>query len=221
MTTKELLASEESNFLKFQEFLIDEWSDGDGYESVLSLIDRLPVPENWIIELPSKAKQGENYKTIPVDIMEGAARAIFGDARLHSVSSPIITQDKNGRFAATVTIQYKCGKLLLPGVGTVYAADISLLELAVPKASTMAIKNALKQLGGYFGKYLNRSEDQVELPAQKEEPKLTTEDLAQIIAKCSSKDELQSYRFVAYAKGVPAEIQELYETKLRTLNKKQ
>lgn len=217
MTTKELLQQEEANFLKFQEFIVD----GESYEAVLAILDKVNVPENWIIELPSKAKQGETYKTIPVDIMEGAAKAIFGYAKLKSISSPIITQDKNGRFAATITIEYQCGDLVLPGVGTVYAADISLLELAVPKASTMAIKNALKQLGGYFGKYLNRSEDQVELPLQKEEPKLTTEDLAQIIAKCTSVDELKSYRLVAYSKGTPSEIQDLYETRLRTLNKKQ
>lgn len=216
MTTKELLLKEESNFLKLQEFI----SDGETYEAVLSLLDRLPVPESWVIELPSKAKQGETYKTIPVDVMEGAAKAIFGDARLKSISSPIITQDKNGRFAATVTIEYQCADMVLPGVGTVYAADISLLELAVPKASTMAIKNALKQLGGYFGKYLNRSEDQTELPSQKEEPKLEAEDLAKILTACVSIDELKSYRLVAYAKGTPPEIQDLYETRLRELNKK-
>ena len=216
MTTKELLQQEESNFLKLQEFIVD----GESYEVVLSMLDTLPVPENWVIELPSKAKQGETYKTIPVDIMEGAARAIFGEARLKSVSSPIITQDKNGKFAATVTIEYQCADLILPGIGTVYAAEISLLELAVPKASTMAIKNALKQLGSYFGKYLNRSEDQVELPSQKEEPKLTTEDLAKILASCTNADELKSYRLVAYAKGTPSEIQDLYETRLRELNKK-
>jgi len=219
MTTSELLQEQEPFFRKLQEFITDE-IDPD-YSTVLNLIDKTPTPENWIIELPSKSKQGETYKTISVDLMEGAVKRIFGSAKLMSVSSPIISQDKNGRFAATVTIEYLCGNTLtLPGIATVYAADISLLELAVPKASTMAVKNALKQLGGFFGKYLNRSEDQVELPVQKEEPKLTAEDLAQIIAGCKTTEELRSYRLVVYAKDSSAEIKDLYETKLRTLNKK-
>lgn len=219
MTTSELLDKQEPFFRKLQEFITEEVIPD--YDMVLKMIDEAPVPEDWIIELPSKSKQGETYKTIPVDLMEGAAKRIFGSAKLHSVSSPIITQDKGGRFTATITIEYICGEtLVLPGVASVYAADISLLELAVPKASTMAVKNALKQLGGFFGKYLNRSEDQTELPAQKEEPKLTTEDLAKILTSCESIDELKSYRLVAYAKGTPTEMQDLYETRLRTLNKK-
>ena len=219
MTTKELLKDAEDIFRKIDEFVTEEQSLD--FSDALTVIESATPPESWVIELPSKAKQGETYKTIPVDVMEAAAKRIFGEACLVGISQPIITQDKNGRFSATVQIEYQCGNMILPGVASVFAADISLLELAVPKASTMAVKNALKQLGGLFGKYLNRSEDQTELPAQKEEPKLTTEDLAQMIAGCKTVEELKSYRLVAYAKGNPLEIQDLYETKLRTLNKKQ
>jgi hypothetical protein len=92
--------------------------------------------------------------------------------------------------------------------------------MATPKASSMAVKNAIKQLGDLFGKSLNKSEDEVELPEHKEEEQATPEQLANQLAACNTMDELKSYRLVVYAKNSPTELQELYETRLRSLKTK-
>ena len=195
------------------------------YQLAWSIIQNTPPPSEWVIELPSKSKKGETYKTIPLDIMEGAMKTIFETAFLNVISSPTISQDKNGRFAATVCIEYyykdfQHSYCNIPGIATVFASDIQLLELATPKASSMAVKNAIKQLGDLFGKSLNKSEDEVELPEQKEEEQATPEQLASQLAACNTIDELKSYRLIVYAKTSPTELQDLYETRLRSLKTK-
>jgi hypothetical protein len=195
------------------------------YELAWSIIQTTPPPSEWVIELPSKSRKGETYKTIPLDIMEGAMKIIFGDAHIASINSPMITQDKSGRFAVTVLVEYFYKPFdsnwnTIPGIATVFANEIHLLEMATPKASSMAVKNAIKQLGDLFGKSLNKSEDEIELPEHKEEEQATPEQLANQLAACSTIEELKSYRLVVYAKGSPTELQELYETRLRSFKTK-
>lgn len=195
------------------------------YQLAWSIIQTTPPPAEWVIELPSKSRKGETYKTIPLDIMEGAMKIIFEEAYVATIDSPIITQDKSGRFAVTTVVQYYYRQfedyaMTIPGVATVFASDIQLLEMATPKASSMAVKNAIKQLGDLFGKSLNKSEDEVELPEHKEEEQATPEQLASQLAACNTMDELKSYRLVVYAKTSPTELQELYETRLRSLKTK-
>ena len=219
MNTK-LLELGEPIFQKIKQAISEE-----KYELAWSIIQNTPPPAEWVVELPSKSKKGETYKTLPLDIMEGAMKIIFKDAALRSISSPTITQDKSGRFAVTVAVEYIFDSFgdvfsILPGIATVFASDIQLLELATPKASSMAVKNAIKQLGDLFGKSLNKSEDEVELPEQKEEEQATPEQLASQLASCNTIDELKSYRLIVYAKTSPTELQDLYETRLRSLKTK-
>ena len=195
------------------------------YELAWSIIQTTPPPQEWVIELPSKSRKGETYKTIPLDIMEGAMKIIFGSASIKDISSPTIIQDKSGRFAVTVTVEYMFDSFsnvypILPGIATVFASEIHLLEMATPKASSMAVKNAIKQLGDLFGKSLNKSEDEIELPEHKEEEQATPEQLASQLTACTTIEDLKSYRLVVYAKGSPTELQELYETRLRSLKPK-
>jgi hypothetical protein len=195
------------------------------FELANSIIQNTPPPSDWVVELPSKVKKGETYKTLPLDIMEGAMKVLFKRAMLESISSPTITQDKSGKIAVTVSIVYSYtdhsdSVHWLPGVATVVVSDLSLLEMATPKASSMAIKNALKQLGDLFGKSLNKADDELELPEQIAEVELTPEQLANQLAACESMEDLKSYRLVVYAKNSPTELQELYETRLRSLKTK-
>jgi hypothetical protein len=191
-----------------------------------SIIENTPPPAEWIVELPSKSNKNETYKTIPLDIMEGAMKTIFEEAYISSISSPTITQDKSGKYAVTVVVEYYYKPFdgfisSLVGVATVVCPDITMLELATPKASSMAVKNAIKQMGDFFGKSLNRPEDEVEIPVEKEEDQQATpEQLAQQLAACTTIEELKSYRLVIYAKNSPTELQELYETRLRSLKTK-
>jgi hypothetical protein len=68
---------------------------------------------------------------------------------------------------------------------------------------------------------LNKSEDEVELPeTPQEEQPATPEEISSQLVACKSIDELKSYRLIVYARNSPAELQELYETRLRTLKTK-
>ena len=220
MNTK-LLQLGEPIFQKIKEAIAEEKR-----QLAWSIIQNTPPPQEWVVELPSKSNKGETYKTIPLDIMEGAMKIIFGEANIASISSPTITQDKSGRYAVTVVTEYyykPFGEYYgsLPGIASVVCNDISMLELATPKASSMAVKNAIKQLGDLFGKSLNKSEDEVELPeTPQEEQPATPEEISSQLVACKSIDELKSYRLIVYARNSPAELQELYETRLRTLKTK-
>jgi hypothetical protein len=195
------------------------------YQLATSIIQTTPPPAEWVVELPSKSRKGETYKTIPLDILEGVMKIVFEEAYIASINSPIITQDKSGRFAVTVLVDYfykpfDSNYTTIPGLATVFASDIQLLEMATPKASSMAVKNAIKQLGDLFGKSLNKAEDEVEIPEHKEEVEATPEELSKQLVACTTMEELKSYRLVVYAKSSPTELQELYETRLRSLKTK-
>lgn len=190
------------------------------YSLAYQIIQNTPPPPEWVVELPSKSRKGETYKTIPLDIMEGTMKVLFKDSSIASISSPTITQDKSGRIAATVQVNYKYISFNevpheLPGIATVTVNDIQLLEMATPKASSMAVKNAIKQLGDLFGKSLNKADDELEIPEQSIEQEATPEQLSSQLVACNTLEELKSYRLVVYSKGTPLELQDLYETRLR------
>jgi hypothetical protein len=200
------------------------------YQLGMSIIQATPPPQEWIIELPSKSRQGESYKTIPIDIMEAAMKIIFGSAGISKIKDPIIVQDRQSRFAATVIVEYFYNHpaqsnypVILPGIATVSSPDICMLELATPKASSMAVKNAIKQLGDLFGKSLNKSEEETEIPLEPEERKVSHEEyinsIADQVLTCKTIEDLKSYRLLVYNKKTPTHIQELYEQRLRTLKK--
>lgn len=194
----------------------------DDIDFLLSYLDTLEPPESWVLELPSAVKN-ENYKTLPIDIMEGAAKLIFGSkSRVYSIGQPIITQDKSGRYAATVSVQYylERGEILLPGVATVTSPNIQGLELAVPKASSMAVKNAIKQLGGLFGKYLNRVEEDVTPDVPQTSIQEEIDSLPDAIKKVQTLEDLKTYHKLVYSKSISHEVQAIYEQKFRELKGK-
>lgn len=206
---------------------IDKLKDESKWDEVYQYIDACTPPAEWIVELPSKATKGESYKTMPIDVMEAAVKRIFGQAWIERIHPPIISQDKNGRFAVTVVVTYNYSSGLeygnIEGIATVSAPDISMLELATPKASTMALKNAIKQLGGLFGKYLNRTADEAEIPSVAPEDNFTPEEraenLMQKLIQCDNIPDLKSYRLIVYDKKTSPDIQNLYEARLRELAK--
>jgi len=225
MNIQEQLKLGEKIFSKIDKLVADS-----KFKEAYELIERSEPPSEWILELPSKARPGETFKTLPLDIMEACVARIFGSKGHINIVDYRIDQDKSGRFAATVSIQYEFQSFAsyefiksIDGIATVFCNDIELLELATPKASSMAVKNALKQLGGLFGKYLNRPVEDVELPSEIQEKNLSPEELSKDIAQrllaCKSYDELKSYRLVVFDKKMPLELQNLYETRLRELAK--
>jgi hypothetical protein len=193
------------------------------FEAYKALDKAQPHPD-WVVELPSKSNPKEKYKTLKLETMESLMKSLFGYAELTSISSPIFVQDKNGRFSVTVTVIYSFMGFenqvrTLPGIATVYAHDISMLELATPKASSMAVKNAIKQLGGLFGKYLNKSEDIEELPTTEKvlTPEEEKECVTEGLVAAKTLQDLKSWRHLVYGRNGTAEQQSLYETKLRQI----
>ncbi len=225
MNIQEQLKLGEKIFSKIDKLVAEE-----KFDEAYDLIDKSEPPASWIIELPSKARPGESFKTIPLDIMEACLTRIFGKKGQVIIKDYRIDQDKNGRFAATVRVEYIFRSFIIPefsktldGIATVPCNDITLLELATPKASSMAVKNALKQLGGLFGKNLNKTVEESEVPIEPTEVKLTPEEfaaqLSRQLSQCATYDELKSYRLVVYDKKTPNELRDLYETRLRELAK--
>lgn len=196
------------------------------FEGIYAYIESAEPPSDWILELPSKTNK-ETYKTIKLEIMEAVMKRIFGHCYISSISSPIINQDKSGKYSVTIIVQY-CYLGFdneykhLPGIATVVADNISMLELASPKASSMALKNAIKQLGGLFGKYLNKTEEaEVELPSEEKiTPEKQVESMLEGIVAATTLADLKSWRILAYSKVGTPEIQALYETRLRQLSNK-
>jgi hypothetical protein len=218
MNTLELLKKAEPIFKELDRLISDQDAT-----ALYNLIDRAEPPAEWIIELPSKIDSGASYKTIPLDLMEAAVRRIFGGSRIADTSLTI-SQDK-GRFAVTAVVNYGYqlpnmnGMAHLIGVATVCTSDIAMMELTSPKAVSMAVKNAIKQLGGLFGKYLNRIEEAEfaieELPKANLEDKIDS--LEDCLNNCKTIDELKTYRKIVSSKSISPHIQGIYENKLREL----
>tara|TARA_R110000868_G_scaffold36279_7_gene128961 strand:+ start:9275 stop:9928 length:654 start_codon:yes stop_codon:yes gene_type:complete len=189
-------------------------------------IDQGKPHPDWVVELPSKVARNDKYKTIKLEKMEQLMRSMFGYAGISEISEPIINQDKNGRFAVTVRVIYEFKAIegyirKLPGIATVVVNDITMLELATPKASSMAVKNAIKQLGGLFGRYLNQSETaEEELPS--EDKKVSIEDQREAVTEgilaSNTIADLKSWRSLVYSKLCTPDQQGVYETKLRQLS---
>ena len=216
-TTLHLLADGEAIFNRIAEF-----AEGpDSLTDVLEMIDRYEPPASWILELPSQLKEG-TYKTLPLELMEAAVKRIFGqESGITSISSPTIIQDKLGKFSVSVTAEYTLcggyGYYRLTGIASVTSPNLQGLELATPKASSMAVKNALKQLGGLFGKYLNKVEDQEISEAPKENLEDKLESLPETLKSIKNLEELKTFRKLVYSKSVSHEIQAIYEEKFREL----
>lgn len=219
-TTLELLKEAEPLFNRIAEYE----ATSESLDEVLELIDRYEPPASWIVELPSQ--RGGTYKTILLDVMEAAAKRIFGqESGISNIGSPVVIQDKTGKFAATVNVTYRLsgyyGFYYLNGVATVTSPNIQGLELATPKASSMAVKNALKQLGGLFGKYLNRAEDTEVTEEPQENLEERMESLPETLKKVETLDDLKTYRKLVYSKSISHEVQAIYEEKCRELKAKQ
>jgi hypothetical protein len=220
MTLKDQLLDGDAIFRQIDDLLANR-KPALAYE----IISTSPPPESWIIELQSLQNPKEKFKSLKLELMESVVKRIFGHYQLNNIQQPIIVQDKHGNISVTVIVEVEImsfygQKHILPGVATETVGSLKLLPLATPKASSMAIKNALKQLGRLFGKYLNNEADDVELPIKEAEPTIEdqTNAVTQGIVLAKSISDLKSWRAIVYSKMGTKEQQELYETKLRQLS---
>jgi hypothetical protein len=223
MTLKEQMLDAQ---LIFEE--IDELVRQEKFNEAYEIIQSTNPPDSWLIELDSRLKKGEKYKSIKLELMEAAVRRIFGLCELRSIEQPIIAQDKSGMVSVTVVckletryLEKKPFPLVLSGVSTEIVDNMRLLPLATPKASSMAVKNAIKQLGRLFGKYLNNEAEELELPIESAERLLSPEEELQAITEgilsAKTQKDLKSWRHLVYSKK-NLDQQNLYESRLRQLS---
>jgi hypothetical protein len=205
---------------------VEEFRSVRRISELSELISSSNPPDEWIIELQSIANPKDKFKSIKLELLEAVAKRIFGYYKLSDVSQPIIVQDKQGSIAVTINVEIEVrwfdGTIRkYPGIATEVVSNMRLLPLATPKASSMAVKNALKQLGKLFGKHLNNEADDVELPIVESQPTIEdqTNAVTQGIVMANTISDLKSWRNLAYSKMGTKEQQDLYETKLRQLNK--
>jgi hypothetical protein len=221
MTIKDQLKDAEPIFSR-----IDKLIKADKINEAYEIIQNDNPPSSWIIELNSIANSGDKFKTIKLELMEAVMRRIFGKCEVNHIEPPIISQDKSGYASATVVVGVKtyilgtANQVILSGVATEVVNSIKLLPLATPKASSMAVKNAIKQVGRLLGKYLNNENEELELPIAEVKPSLEeqSEAVTQGIITAKSISDLKSWRNLVYSRMGTKEQQELYETRLRQLN---
>lgn len=209
-------------FLKEAEHIFRRIDECKSPSDILAAIDMAEPPALWVVELPSQ--KGGTYKTILLDVMEAAVKRIFGqESGISRIGEPTIIQDKTGKFSVSVNVVYglQGAYSRLHGIASVTSPNIQGLELATPKASSMAVKNAIKQLGGLFGKYLNRAEDTEVIEAPQENLEDRMELLPETLKKVETLEDLKSYRKLVYSKSISHEVQSIYEEKFRELKAKQ
>ena len=218
MTLKEQMDAGKHIFEK-----IDSLFKENRFQEAYEYIQAESPPECWLIELDSISKKGSKYKTIKLELMEAVMRRIFGKCEICEISSPVICQDKMGNFAATITVNLKVdyidSRIILPGIATEVVSNINLLPLAIPKASSMAVKNAIKQTGRLLGKYLNNEAEEIELPIESSEKILTKDEEAEAVQQgiisAKTLQDLKSWRHIVFSRSGTLENQNLYETRLR------
>lgn len=219
-TLKEQLKDAEHIFA-----LIDSYVLAGKTQEAYEVIQSTNPPSSWLIELDSIANKNEKFKSIKLELLEAAMRRIFGKCEISHIEPPIISNDKSGYISATVVVGVKTltlgsnNPVILSGLATEVVGSIKLLPLATPKASSMAVKNAIKQVGRLFGKYLNNENEELELPI---EEKPTMEDQIKSVTEgiilSKTMEDLKSWRSLVYSKNGTKEQQELYETKIRQFN---
>lgn len=132
----------------------------EGNQDKFSKLLNSPQPKDWIIIKKSKNKKGE-FQQNPIELIEAIMFRIF--KFYHYDIMDIVSNQFQGKFAMTVSIQlfydYPFADVFAKrqsGVATVVASSIEMLELATPKAASMAFKNASRKIGKLLGKDLNR-----------------------------------------------------------------
>ena len=159
-----------------------------------------PQHKDWIKTKKSEVT-GTEYQFNDIELIEDLMDYFF-QWNYRIVDTKIVS-DKVG-FSVTVTVELLYWKKVTEqyavyGIASEYAANTKQLTLITPKAASMAFKNAAKKIGKVFGKDLNRGIENNELPViqvEKESKKTTKEKILEQIGKCTTIDELETYKLL-------------------------
>lgn len=175
----------------------------------------------WIKK--QKSILGENsYEFNDIEVVESLLTGVYDSWFYDFMFAPVITQDKNGGASVTVTVKLFVFDIedtqytTRVGIATEYVSSIKMLQLATPKAATMALKNAAKKLGELFGSSLNRGLEDSELPTvqvEKITPSSREESYTIVLKEAKTKAEVESCKYMLITPALKA----LYAKKLKTL----
>lgn len=175
----------------------------------------------WIKQKKSVVGEG-SYEFNDIEVIESLLTGVSEDWFYDIIFAPVITQDKNGGATVTVTVrllvQFKnySTHTSRVGIATEYVSSAKQLQLATPKAASMAMKNAAKKFGELFGASLNRGIDDAELPSVQVEKtdKLSREEsYKEVINNCKTKAEVEGCKYMLFTPALKA----LAAKKLKTL----
>lgn len=180
-----------------------------------------PQHKDWIKTKKSEVT-GTEYQFNDIELIEDLMDYFF-QWNYRIVDTKIVS-DKVG-FSVTITVELLYWKKVTEqyavyGIASEYAANTKQLTLITPKAASMAFKNAAKKIGKVFGKDLNRGIENNELPVvqvEKESKKTTKEKILEQIGKCTTADELETYKLLCMS---DVELKNAYQEKLHSIIKK-
>jgi hypothetical protein len=183
-----------------------------------------PQHKDWIKTKKSEVT-GTEYQFNDIELIEDLMDYFF-QWNYRIVDTKIVS-DKVG-FSVTVTVELSylkkatepqnfCKNSAVYGIASEYAANTKQLTLITPKAASMAFKNAAKKIGKVFGKDLNRGIENNELPVvqlEKESKKTTKEKILEQIGKCTTADELETYKLLCLS---DVDLKGAYHEKLKKI----
>jgi hypothetical protein len=179
-------------------------------------LDHKQKPE-WIKK--KKSIIGENnYEYNDIEVIESILMGVFEDWYYDFMFAPVITTDKNGGASVTVTVKLygmfprELNYVCRVGVATEYVSSIKMLQLATPKAASMAMKNAAKKFGQIFGSSLNRGIEDVELPSVQLEKTSRSDSYEEVLKNAKTKAEVESCKYML----ITPELKALYAKKIKT-----
>lgn len=193
---------------------------GDKTLDYICLISREPVPE-MITDVTDKDGKLQ-YRYIKKSLLQNELLKIYdGYTRWEMLRETVTAKGMYG--VGRFEYKHPVSGEWLSVTGTASLPQDKKMRLGFPSLESHCFLNAVKKIGVWFGQTLNVVEED-KMPDEAEpEPELTQEEknisLSEQLAFCKTADELKSYRIVVYSRGIPAEIQALYEQRLREFKK--
>jgi hypothetical protein len=153
-TSQELLAHGKKSIEEIKKLFGKQTEAAD--EAAWKLIRNTPQPAEWVLE--GEGVTGGVFNYNPIGLIEELAFELFGDFELVVVSCTTMSDGKR-HFAVTTTVRVHFKNKTLYGVATSVVDNLALLTLETPKTVPSAFKNALARLGSFFGRDLNRTNE--------------------------------------------------------------
>lgn len=128
----------------------------NAHYELINALANFPQPVEWIKEGDSELLGGKYYWN-EIGLIEALMNECFTVWKTNIISNHI-HQDK-AMFCSTTIVSVNYGVGTCTGIATTFAPSIKHLSLATPLSKSEAKKNAIKEIGEFFGRQLNRMDN--------------------------------------------------------------